>query len=366
MKEVGGVQPGMFFVHQDYLKHDPNAPKKKQRKAQTREWIYRNKQGNPVVKVRRVDPSKRIRQSRMTSDGHWVSGLGNLTSKDWEVLNYQKAIEAMKRGERIAIAEGEPCVDLVNSLGLVTITNKGGTSGFCAEQYEFLKGYPHLVFVPDMDQPGIAHMQKIQEVTGSGQWLYSYPESGTWKHPPAAGGADIVDWVEDGATREQILAAIGSERTDIGKPKDPIQGNLFDQRANSGKAFGQSYLPSGELALLLHVEIVEPCLCGAERKGKISDIAKQAGWRNADVRSLLEDLETERDYRAEVAESRDENNELFAAQKKKLDLYSVLPKQLATAIIASAKNGGLDPMMIFQSILAGTGTAMSNRAVRVA
>jgi len=364
MKEVGGVQQGMFFVHQDHLKHDPNAPKKKQRKAQTREWIYCDKQGRPVVKVRRTDPEKTIRQSRMTSDGHWVSGLGDLTYKDWEVLNYQKAIEAMEQEELIAITEGEPCADLVNSFGLVAITNKGGTSGFQAEQYEFLEGYPHLVFIPDMDKPGIEHMRKIQEVTGPGKWLYPYPESGTWNHLPAAGGADIVDWVEDGATKEQILAAIRTEK-DIGNSQAVRQGNLFDQK-RGGKGFEKTYIPSSELALTLQIEIVEPCLSGAERKGKISDLANKAGWRNADVRSLLEDLETERDYRAEVAESRDENNELFAAQKKKLDLYSVLPKQLATAIIASAKNGGLDPMMIFQSILAGTGTAMSNRAVRVA
>ena len=378
IKEVDGVQPGLYFVHKDHLKHDPDAPKKKQRKSQTREWIYYNKQKQPVVKVRRTDSAngKQIYQSRFTSEGHWVSGLGNLTSKDWEILNYHKAISVMEREQWIFIVEGETCVDALNSLGFFAVTNKGGTSGFYPEQWEVLKGYSKLVFVPDMDQPGVTHMKKIQEVTGPGKWIYCYPEVGTWKRLPKAGGVDIVDWIEwieeeatRGAPWEVILKVIADERLEVTDSANAVQCNLFDpgmtSRKVGGKGFGDPYMPSGELSILLHLEIVEPGLSGSERKGKISDIAKQAGWRNADVRSLLEDLELEHEYRADVKDSREENNELFAAQNRTLDLYSVLPQRLATPIIRAAQAGGLDPMMIFQPLLAGVGTVMSKRVIKI-
>ncbi|WP_293066891.1 MULTISPECIES: DUF3987 domain-containing protein [unclassified Moorena] len=336
MKEVGGVQPGMFFVHQDHLKHDPNAPKKKQRKPQTREWVYRNKQGDPVVKVKRIDDEngKRIFQSRMTSKGHWTNGLGDLTHEDWVVLNYHKAVEARKQGKQIGILEGESCADVLESikgLDIVPISFKGGTSGFNAYQLEFLIGYGHnTILFPDMDQPGVELMRKVQEVIGPCQWAYTDPDRGTWNRLPAAGGEDIVDWVEKGATKEQILAAIGPEREDVGRSNAAEQGNLFDQGAIAAKQINPRQDADDLKAQLM--DLATQDLDGFDLDIELSKIASQFKKQPRNIRSLYLKVVDKLESAHEINEIEPEIYELLSGKKRQVDVYKIFHPKIAKAI----------------------------------
>lgn len=107
------------------------APKeeKKIRHQQYREWIYTDREGNPLVKVCRVDDGlgkRKIWQQRYENN-QWINGLDNLSKEKIAIFNYQKIKQKIKAGEIVFLVEGEPCCDALNELGLIATTNLGGS-----------------------------------------------------------------------------------------------------------------------------------------------------------------------------------------------------------------------------------------------
>ena len=70
----------------------------------------------------------------------------------------------------------------------------------------------NLVLCPDLDVPGIRAMESIAVQYPTAQWAYAYPDSPAWQSPPKSSGVDFADWIDEGATDEQILATIGPRR----------------------------------------------------------------------------------------------------------------------------------------------------------
>lgn len=107
------------------------APKeeKKIRPQQYREWIYTDREGNPLVKVCRIDDGlgkRKIWQQRYENN-QWINGLDNLSKEKIAIFNYQKIKQKIKAGEIVFLVEGEPCCDALNELGFIATTNLGGS-----------------------------------------------------------------------------------------------------------------------------------------------------------------------------------------------------------------------------------------------
>jgi hypothetical protein len=113
------------------------------------------------------------------------------------------------------LVEGESCVERLLELGLPATTSIGGAGKWT--RY----GYPNyvqdlssfgVILCPDADRAGLDHMLDVEkslrqngiEVAG---WLLAPPDA-PWENLPTGGGLDVVDWLENGATAQQILDSV--------------------------------------------------------------------------------------------------------------------------------------------------------------
>jgi putative DNA primase/helicase len=171
------------------------------RQSQTRHWEYPARNGEPLVRVCRVDDGegkKRIWQERW--DGFaWVKGLGAIPKEIIPIYRYAEVREAISRGETIFIVEGEPCADALWELSIPATTNIGGAGKWTESHSDDLEGATSIVLCPDRDKPGVEHMQKVDHTLpiGDAQWLCAFPDSPIWENLPSSGGVDIADWIAD-------------------------------------------------------------------------------------------------------------------------------------------------------------------------
>jgi CRISPR-associated protein Cmr3 len=121
------------------------------------------------------------------------------------------ALQALSDGAPYVFwVEGEPCVDALRKLGLYAVTSLGGAGKFDPERDGGLIPADRLVVAPDRDQCGLKHAEAVAAAYPGCQWLYAFPGTPQWNGScPAQYGLDIADWIDDGATVEQILAAVG-------------------------------------------------------------------------------------------------------------------------------------------------------------
>ena len=194
----------------------PVQPKKSIRPAQKRSWDYPARDGSPLIQVRREDygdgRKAKIRPWRWTGE-EWLSGYeGHVNRAEIPVYQRSEVEKAIARGEPVFIVEGEPCADLMRSLGLVATTNIGGSKKWRDSDSADLAG-ASVILCPDRDEPGLAHMERIACDFPNAQWLYAFPNSPVWNNLPKSQGLDVADWIkEHGLTKEDILASVGSKR----------------------------------------------------------------------------------------------------------------------------------------------------------
>jgi len=181
------------------------------------QFDYRNGDGKEVVKVHRDDTSgsKKIWQEFPT-----IKEGGNHKTQLQEVkagilpYKYLEAIaESEKTGLPVFIVEGELTCESMWVIGLPCVTFLGGS-----KQYRTNGDYSHLfrsvqtVLCPDRDQQGVAFMAEVAADNPGAQWLYADPRSWEWENLPAGNGYDIADYIEEGATKDDLLASIGMNR----------------------------------------------------------------------------------------------------------------------------------------------------------
>ncbi len=191
---------------------NPNGTKQ-QRPKQQRRWEYvtpiTHERGQAALAVHRIDDGNGTRKIWQESliDGHRVAAVKE------KVLPYRLA-EALKElgagAAHIYWVEGEPCVDRLWELGLPAVTSIGGAGKFNAERDAGHIPPERLVVVPDRDQPGVKHMEQVAAAHPGCQWLYPFPGTSQWNGScPKSGGIDIADWIDAGATINNIVAGIG-------------------------------------------------------------------------------------------------------------------------------------------------------------
>lgn len=180
-----------------------------------KEFFYQSRDGSRLAKVQRIDDgngAKKFFQYHRSGE-KWIPGMPDEIREQVPIYRYQEVQEAISRGERIIFVEGEECANRLWAIGIAATTTIGGSSAYKSYGHyvEDLKG-ADLVLSPDRDQPGIEYMEAIAEDFPNAQWLYSLPNSPLWtRQLPPKGGLDIADWIDQGATREEILASIGSK-----------------------------------------------------------------------------------------------------------------------------------------------------------
>ncbi|MGL5063776.1 MAG: DUF5906 domain-containing protein [Microcoleus sp.] len=182
-----------------YILKEDDRTEKPIRPALARDWEYPARDGSKLVRVKRVDDgsgNKKIWQERW--DGkRWVRGLEGIDRADIPVYRYAEVRQSITDKKPIFLVEGEPCADLLWSLGLAATCNIGGGNKWQPSDTSDLDGVQVVVIVPDRDKPGIKNADCLAKEFPGAQWLYPYPESAAWDNPPKADGLDVADWIAD-------------------------------------------------------------------------------------------------------------------------------------------------------------------------
>ena len=222
---------------------------KRPRLAGRKEYVYEDKGGRPLVRVVRQDNEqggKRIHQESWNGSG-WVKGGVERVAAQIHLYRITEARQlAEETGRPIFLVEGEACADALLALGIPATTSIGGAGKWhkygWPNYVEDLKGQ-QVVLCPDCDQPGVKHMQEIERslrehgipICG---WLLA-PPNANWQDLPTKGGLDIVDWLEQGATVEQILGAVRPSLTE----DDEELVKELQELAGLGQGFVGELLP---------------------------------------------------------------------------------------------------------------------------
>lgn len=202
----------------------PVQVKKAARVDGKRDYFYCDRQGNKLVKVTHLykeGKKKGCPQSRWDCDRRrYINGLTDEIQAQIPLYRYPQIREAISRGEIIFFVEGEGKAEALCNLGLQATTAIGGAGKYrvYGSYKEDLEG-ANLVLCPDRDKPGIRHMEDVAQDFPNAQWLYAPPSDYFWERIAESGGLDIGDWISDGATAEDIKAAIGGRVYSSAPPK---------------------------------------------------------------------------------------------------------------------------------------------------
>jgi replicative DNA helicase len=194
---------------------------RKIRTGETRsQFFYPNRDGSNLLKVEKVKQGNEKQFYQYHWDGSgWTAGVPDKIKPTIPIYRYAEVREAIAANQQVVIVEGETSADSLWNIGIPATTFLGGSK----KLHSFGKGYKadlsgaDLILCPDRDKPGLEHMDEVQKLFPSAKLLKVYPKSPIWASVPDQGGLDIEDWITDGATKEEILAAIESKPD--GKPK---------------------------------------------------------------------------------------------------------------------------------------------------
>lgn len=179
---------------------------------------YQDRGGAEVVIVHRDDTSgsKKIWQDFPTIEDASGGHQAQLREVKAKILpyRYNEAVAKSKEtGLPIFIVEGELTCESMWAIDLPSVTFLGGS-----KHYRTNGDYSHLfknqtaVLCPDRDQQGVAFMTEVATDNPGAQWLYADPRSWEWDNLPPGNGYDIGDYIEEGATKDDLLSSIGPSR----------------------------------------------------------------------------------------------------------------------------------------------------------
>ena len=212
----GATKDGMWG---QYFPKPPEVIQKPVKPPSQKPYYYQDGSGQPLVRVMRTDKGD---GSKTFPQSHWngskyITRLTDEVKKKIHLYRIQSSInqDAIAYGKPILIVEGEGKVDKLHLLGIAATCSIGGAGKWRGYGYpNYLKDLEgaKVVLCPDRDIPGVKHCEDIAQDFPDAQWLYPFPDSPLWNPLPKNGGIDIADWIDDGATYEQIMDAIGSRR----------------------------------------------------------------------------------------------------------------------------------------------------------
>jgi putative DNA primase/helicase len=171
---------------------------------------YQDEEQRTLYRVVREDrpEGKQIRQERAAVDNpdpgnpkHWLRQAGCM--KGARVLPYRlPELMAVNGADYVVVAEGEPCVEQLHSLGFLATCNLGGAGKWAEEYTRYLPPLP-VVVLPDNDDPGERHAEQVaRSVSSKATWVKVLRLPGL---PPKG---DVIDWLAAGGTAEELKRLI--------------------------------------------------------------------------------------------------------------------------------------------------------------
>lgn len=350
--------PGWYKTNKvDSEGHPYYAPTKEKwekppRPAKTTHYLYPDRSGNPLVRVTRKDDGngkKSIYQERW--DGkQWIKGLDNIKREDVPIYRYQEIKQAIANGESIFIVEGEGKADLLWSLGLPATCNLAGSGKWRETDSKDLEG-ASVILCPDRDVPGVKHCEAIARDFPNAQWLYCFPDSPLWHHLPESRGADLKDWIDEGATKDDIIKGIGE--------KKPLNPQKTDKSTNvvTHPKFSPKPLETDKLGEVIE-NLISQNVTGSKLKIELASIAKQYGISDQLVSSIYKEKVDECDRSFDYDDALSELEKILIGDTGSLDLAKILPEKLANAINHHARLTGLRGEAYLTALLSGLSSTL--------
>jgi len=347
----------------------PKPKPKPLRPKQSKRWEYYDRQGNPLISTRREDDGKGGRRiwQEYWYHGCWVKP-DRLTED--EKADYKRRvapfrwekIKELQGREPIFWVEGEPCVEALESIGLVATTSIGGCGGYksygdysqdLAYGWDSGRGWT-FYFVPDCDQLGVKYMEQVAaDYPGLAMWCYPWPDSPIWDNLPRDKGVDIADWIAEGATKDQISESLRPQRS----PKAQPTKTTKPEKPEPAPALNPEQLKEAIDRLversILDTEIEIPVLAAASGRSEQS------------VRRLVEARIAELSERQRLADDSLELKKLIEQSSKQFDPTGILPDPIARAMLTKSTSDRVDPIRLLQNLLPACGVLLGGRVAVV-
>lgn len=322
------------------------------RPAKTTHYYYPDRSGNALIRVTRKDNGsgkKSIYQEHW--DGkQWVKGLGEINRENIPIYRYQEIKQAIANGESIFICEGEGKADLFWSLGLPATCNLAGSGKWRESDSQDLEG-ASVILCPDRDVPGVKHCEAIAKDFPNSQWLYCFPDSPLWNHLPESRGADLKDWIDEGASKEDIIKGIGKKKR-LNPQKTEKSTNVV-----SHPKFNPKPLETDKLGEVIE-NLISQNVIGSKLKIELASIAKQYGLSDQQVTSIYKERVEENDHDLDKDDLYSDLDSILKADSQRLDLSKVLPEKLAAAIGHHARLTGLRSEAYLTALLSGLSSTL--------
>ena len=329
------------------------AEKKAIRPKATRQWLYKDRAGNPLVRVTRIDDGKGSKadwsQSRWDSQmNRWQKGLEGIDRQNIPVYRYAEVKKAIADCQPIFLVEGESCADILWGLGLAATCNIGGAKKWHASDTKDLEG-AKVVISPDRDKPGVEHAELLNKEFPDALWLYAYPHSQAWHNLPNSQGLDIKDWIDtwkDSCVpidRTMIMATVGDKKV-LSKAQTvtvPTKSNLdpADLSSELDAVIAQNLKPS-------------------ERDLAIAVLASTHKIQVSTLQSIIAKKESEAERTEGLEDLGAELVRLSKATHEALNLSEFLPEVIAKPIASLAKKMNLKPEAYLLCLLVQCGALL--------
>ncbi len=188
----------------------------------TTEWIYRDEDRKPYLKVKRLDfeDGGKTYFPLTLINGKWTKGY----NKKKPILYHLPEIIESDPNEPIYIAEGEKCVEALRKNGFVASCNPGGAGGSWKDYFSKHLSGRRCILLPDNDEAGENHVQKVAKSLDGKAALIRI-----LKLPNLPKKGDVYDWFQNGGTAEE-LRQLAENTPEWERPPEPE--NSPDQPAN--------------------------------------------------------------------------------------------------------------------------------------
>lgn len=155
------------------------------------EYIYRDQDGNPYLRVKRTADKQFYQQ-------HWAGTEWQNGAPKGPKIPYRLPELLEAEHDTVLIVEGEKDADRLASLGLMATTNAGGAGKWTADLCEHFKDRD-VYIIPDNDEAGEQHAALVAERLAS-----VAREIRIVKLPGLPPKGDVSDWLEAGGTADGL------------------------------------------------------------------------------------------------------------------------------------------------------------------
>lgn len=171
-------------------------------------YDYVDEDGTLLYQSVRYDP-KDFRQRQPNGKDKWIWNLKGIQKR---VLYKLRELMAAALTTIIFVVEGEKDVEALEKIGLIATTNVGGAGKWKEEYVPYFKER-HVVTLPDNDDPGCKHAEKVAislHGMAASIKILALPDL------PLKG--DVSDWIQAGGTAEKLMKLV--EATPEWKPEE--------------------------------------------------------------------------------------------------------------------------------------------------